>query len=138
MNSRGKKILKFLGLLIVGLFVVGLVFPPLLGVLICGGFMVIAAVAAYLGNIPTLILTFGVTGIVFVAIVMLLVRYARRRGKDETLQNTQENVIVQNARYIKAARAQGKSDVEIRSVFRNGGWSEESIDATFVRAGTSV
>lgn len=138
MTSRGKKTLKFLGLLIVGLFVVGLVFPPLLGVLICGGFMVIASVASFLGNIPTLIITFSVTGIVFVVIVVLLVRYVRRRGKDETLQNTQESVAVQNARYIQAARAQGKSDIEIRAVFRNGGWSEESIDATFVRAGTSA
>lgn len=132
------KFVGVLGLVVVGIFAAMAIFPSLFGILICGGFLVIAAIAGAIGNIPAIALTFGVVGVAFFFVVYLLVRYAKHRMKDETLSNTQESIMTQNARYIQGARAQGKNDAEIRAVFKNGGWSDDSINATFAHAGAKI
>ena len=76
----------------------------------------------------------GVLALIAVPLVLWSIRYAARRSRDTGSLGTRENTFVQNAAYIRNARAEGMTEAQIRLVFVRGGWKSEDIDKTFTLA----
>lgn len=58
------------------------------------------------------------------------------RLEDLVLENLPENLVLQNARYVRDARNEKMSDETIRQSLLAVGWTTDDVDAAFAKAGS--
>ncbi|MEK7628372.1 MAG: hypothetical protein AAB421_03060 [Patescibacteria group bacterium] len=134
---RALKWLVILGLVAAGLAMAMPFIAGFLMEILCGGVVAIVGPAAYIGNFLGPVAGGGTVAFLVGLVIWigyLVIRYVRKRKKDATIINTVENALHKNIAYVKSARAEGMSDVQIRTVFHNGGWSAEETDKVFALA----
>ncbi len=134
--SKTLKFVVVLGLVGASFVFFGPVLLAILGEVLCGGVLVIAGITEVIGEFASIMIGFLFSGLLFAFLFFKSTKYFKRRVTDTTLINTPENTTLQNARYIKAARIEGQTDIEIREVFSKGGWNPVDADRFFAIANT--
>ena len=135
-TKRILTLVAILGFACVGIIFFGPVILGILGEILCGGVILLATPMSILGGlgISGEYVVIGVLALIAVPLVLWSIRYAARRSRDTGSLGTRENTFVQNAAYIRNARAEGMTEAQIRLVFVRGGWKSEDIDKTFTLA----
>lgn len=140
---RALKRLVILGVVAAALAMVWPFVGGLLMEIVCGGILGFGTLVSVftgqfsLENSDDLLLQFSVLFVFLITTFRLFrfaYRYTRKRAGDHTLPNTVENALNKNVTYIKSARSEGMPDVQIRTIFHNGGWSAEETDKAFALA----
>ena len=123
-----------LGFLLITVFFWGPLVLVILGELLCGGIIAVAAVGSLFGEFVILPFILFVAVIVFFGGRACFRFFSRRVETDETLTQTPENTVLQNAQYINAARKEGMPDEVIKNGLLQVGWGPEDVASAFTVA----